>query len=45
MQANVLSSSIARPPALMAASGTARLFINIDGHQVASDIFVKGKSS
>ncbi|KAI4866155.1 hypothetical protein F4820DRAFT_447282 [Hypoxylon rubiginosum] len=35
-------ANIARPPALMAASGTARLFINIDGHQVASDIFVKG---
>lgn len=34
---------IARPSGLMAASGTVRLFINIDGQQVESNIFVQGK--
>ncbi|KAI2637896.1 hypothetical protein GGS26DRAFT_588266 [Hypomontagnella submonticulosa] len=33
---------IARPSGLMAASGTVRLFINIDGQQVESNIFVQG---
>ncbi|KAI1172926.1 hypothetical protein F4777DRAFT_484793 [Nemania sp. FL0916] len=34
--------AIARPPPLMAASGTARLFVKIGDQQVASDVFVQG---
>ncbi|KAI6083753.1 hypothetical protein F4821DRAFT_280614 [Hypoxylon rubiginosum] len=34
--------NISRPSALMAASGTARLFIKIGDQQVASDVFVQG---
>ncbi|KAI2601794.1 hypothetical protein GGR54DRAFT_645686 [Hypoxylon sp. NC1633] len=34
--------NISRPSALMAASGTARLFIKFGDQQVASDIFVQG---